>query len=73
MCFFVCNFLFVQKLENLLLTNRGNLKISDFGHAGIYRKVRGFLVGNLFVVLNPRSGMGSLFNITGWKFVAYFS
>ena len=26
------------KLENLLLTNRGNLKISDFGHAGIYRK-----------------------------------
>ncbi len=26
------------KLENLLLTNRGNLKISDFGHAGIYRE-----------------------------------
>lgn len=37
--FFVVEGFVLQKLENLLLTNRGNLKISDFGHAGIYRKV----------------------------------
>ena len=52
------------KLENLLLTNRGNLKISDFGHAGIYRQgwdlFSTSLVGSLWHI-SPEQVSGTVY------------
>ncbi len=52
------------KLENLLLTNRGNLKISDFGHAGIYREgwdlFSTSLVGSLWHI-SPEQVSGTVY------------
>lgn len=53
------------KLENLLIDNNGHLKISDFGHAGIYREgwdlFNTRLVGSLYH-LSPEQVQGQCYS-----------
>lgn len=39
------------RVQNMLLDNLGNLKISDFGHAGIFKKGINLLSRFFFVIL----------------------
>lgn len=63
-------------MENLLLDNEGKLKISDFGHAGIFsagkeiREFSGFLF--LFFIFQKKKRMGLLFYFNGWHLVTHF-
>jgi serine/threonine protein kinase len=53
------------KLENLLIDNNGHLKISDFGHAGIYKEgwdlFNTRLVGSLYH-LSPEQVQGQCYS-----------